>query len=69
MKKRLQKKLSKRMIKRTTQKISEGCLGGAHCIECFYFNSNRRSGGYGYCEKHKSWHKPDDYYCSAFSRK
>ena len=52
-----------------SQKICEGCLGGAHCIECFYLNTSRRSGSYAYCEKHKSWHRPDDYYCSQFSRK
>ena len=51
------------------QKICEGCLGGAHCIECFYFNPNRRDGSYAYCEKHNSWHRPTDYYCSSFSRK
>lgn len=51
------------------QKLCEGCLGGYHCIECFYFNTNRRDGSYARCEKNNSWHRPDDYYCSSFKHK
>lgn len=52
----------------TLETIVKGKLCHGYCIECFYYNTNRRSYDEAYCEKNLNYHKPDDY-CSQFSYK